>query len=58
MIMNFSLQLMIIIDSTVLHTLEVSVERAAYEIRLFITVIIHGIRTKLGTKYVKSYQTF
>ena len=56
--MNFSLQLMIIIDSTVLHTLEVSVERAAYEIRLFITVIIHGIRTKLGTKYVKSYQTF
>ena len=54
MIMNFSLQFMISIDSTVLHTLEVSIERAAYEFRLFITVIIHGIRTELGTKYVKS----
>ena len=45
---------MIILGTTALLTREVSIDHAASEIRFLSLQLVHGIRTKLVTKHVKS----
>ena len=49
---------MIILDTTPLLTREVSIDHVASEIRFLSLQLVHGIRTILEKKHVKSQQTF